>query len=66
MSSATQVITILAGMTGLIGLQSFWIGRALDRVDHRLDRFETRMDRLTDEVVHEHARRIARLEERLQ
>ena len=52
-----QVGAIIAVMTAVIGLQSFWIARALDalrsemhrgfdRVDVRFDRLEGRVDRI--------------------
>jgi hypothetical protein len=36
----------LLAFTGLIvGVQTFWIARSLDRIDARLDRFEDQMHR---------------------
>jgi hypothetical protein len=35
---------IVACLTGVIGLQTFWIARALDAIDRRLDRLEGRLD----------------------
>jgi hypothetical protein len=40
-----QTATIIAAITGVIGLQTFWIARALDDLSSRLDRFEARLDR---------------------
>jgi hypothetical protein len=41
-----QAATVIAAITGVIGLQTFWIARAIDDVARRLDRVETRLDRL--------------------
>lgn len=46
MSTAAQTWTILGGVAGLFALQTFWITRALDRIDRRLDRIEDRFDRI--------------------
>jgi hypothetical protein len=40
----------------LVGLQTYWIARALDRVESRLDRIEG--------LLADHGERIARVEER--
>ena len=54
MSNATQTWTIIAAVVGLIGLQTFWITRALDRIEHRLDRIE--------DLLRDHDRRLTVLE----
>jgi hypothetical protein len=59
-----QVATILSTLAAIIGLQTFWISRALDRVYVALDRIDERLDRLETVVLHDHAERIARLEAR--
>ena len=41
-----QAVTIIAALTGVIGLQTFWIARALDDLGRRIDRVEVRLDRL--------------------
>jgi hypothetical protein len=41
-----QAVTIVAALTGVIGLQTFWIARALDAIDRRLDRLEARLDQV--------------------
>lgn len=40
MSTTVGTITILAALIGLMGIQTFWIVRSLDRIDARLDRIE--------------------------
>ena len=59
-----QVWTVIAATAGLLTLQSFWIGRSLDAVRERLERLDTRFDRVEDVVLRDHGERIARLEER--
>jgi predicted polyphosphate/ATP-dependent NAD kinase len=55
-----EFLEVVAGVAvvvvPLIGVQTFWIARALDRVESRLDRIET--------LLADHGERIARLEER--
>ena len=41
-----QVATIIAAITGVMGLQSFWVARALDALGQRLDRIEERVTRI--------------------
>jgi hypothetical protein len=44
MSNAVQTITIIGGLGTLlalvVGLQTFWIARALDKIEKRLDSIE--------------------------
>jgi len=46
----SQTGTILGVLTGVIGLQTFWIARAIDTLRSEMrrefDRVETRLDRL--------------------
>ena len=58
MSYLELVAAVATVVVPLVGLQTFWIARSLDRLDRRLDRME-------DKVLDEHAQRIARLEERV-
>jgi len=67
-----QIWTMIGAMAGIVGLQSFWMGRALDdirgridRIELRLDRIELRLDRIETSVLRDHGERIARLEERV-
>ncbi len=60
-----QVGTIIGVLTAVIGLQSFWIARALDRIHATLDRLDGRFDHVQGVVLRDHAERIARLEARL-
>jgi hypothetical protein len=59
MSNAAQTLTIIGLTTALVGLivgiQTFWIARALDRIERRLDRID-------DTVLRDHGDRLARLE----
>ena len=48
----------------LVGLQTFWISRALDRVDVSLARLDARILHLEGNVLRDHGERIARLEQR--
>jgi hypothetical protein len=59
-----QAAAIVSAVVAVIGLQTLWISRALDRVDAALDRIDARLDRLEGVVLREHAERIARLEAR--
>ena len=43
-----QAATIIATLTAVIGLQTFWIARSLDAIERRFDRFEARLDRIED------------------
>lgn len=61
MSTTVQTLTIIGGLAAIVsiivGAQTVWIVRALDRIDKRLDRIE-------DTLLVDHAQRITRLEER--
>lgn len=59
MSNAAQTFAILGSLFAGLALQTFWISRALDRIERRLDRIE-------DMVLRDHGERLARLEERAQ
>lgn len=60
------IIGVLTAVVGLaVGLQSFWIARALDRIHMTLDRIDVRFDHVEGVVLRDHAERIARLEARL-
>lgn len=58
MSNIAQTWTMIgatAAILGIVvGLQTFWISRALDRIEHRLDRIE--------DLLRDHDNRIAKLE----
>jgi uncharacterized membrane protein len=59
------IIGVLTAVVGLaVGLQSFWIAQALDRVHAALDRIDARLDHIEGVVLREHSERIARLEAR--
>lgn len=64
----SQVGTIIGVLTAVvalaIGLQSFWIAHALDRINATLDRLDRRFDHVEGVVLRDHAERIARLEAR--
>jgi|KBSMisStaDraftv2_1062788.scaffolds.fasta_scaffold414974_3 hypothetical protein len=62
MSTTVGTITILAGLFGLVGIQTFWVVRALDSIDRVLDRIDTRLDRI-EGVLIAFGERITRLEE---
>lgn len=59
MSTVAQTWTIIGAVAALltivVGIQSFWIVRTLDRIDKRLDRIE-------DTFLRDHGERLARLE----
>jgi hypothetical protein len=59
---AQTAVTALVG--ALIGLQTFWISRALDRVDASLVRLDARLAHIEGKVLRDHGERIARLEQR--
>jgi uncharacterized membrane protein len=64
-SQVGTIIGVLTAVVGLaVGLQSFWIAHALDRIHATLDRLDARFDRVEGVVLREHAERIARLEAR--
>jgi hypothetical protein len=56
-SFGETVVAVAAVVVPLVGLQTFWIARALDRVDHRLEHLDTT-------IVRDHGERIARLKTR--
>lgn len=73
-----QTWTVIGAVSGVIALQSFWINRALERIeirfeaidrrfeaiDRRFDRIDQRLDSIEQSVVRDHGERIARLEQR--
>jgi hypothetical protein len=64
-AEAGVIIGVLTAVVGLaVGLQSFWIARALDRIHAALDRLDARFDHIEGVVLRDHAERIARLEAR--
>lgn len=64
-AQAAAVIGSLTPVVGaLVGLQTFWISRALDRVDVSLARLDARILHLEGNVLRDHGERIARLEQR--
>jgi hypothetical protein len=64
-AQAATIIGVLTAVVGLaVGLQSFWIAHALDRVYGKLDRLDARFDHVEGVVLRDHAERIARLEAR--
>jgi hypothetical protein len=62
-SYGTAVAAVATLIVPLIGLQTFWIARMLDRVNRRIDRIDTHLDRIED-LLRGHDQRIARLEAR--
>lgn len=62
MSTTASTVVVLAGLLGLVGVQTFWVVRALDRIEARLDRIDVRLDRI-EGVLMSFGERIARLEE---
>jgi hypothetical protein len=64
-SQVGTIIGVLTAVIGLaVGLQSFWIAHALDRIYTKLDRLDARFDHVEGVVLRDHAERIARLEAR--
>ena len=55
-------LTAVVGV--LVGLQTFSISRALDRVDASLGRLDARLVHIEGNVLRDHGERIARLEGR--
>ena len=39
-----QVLTIVAALLGIVGVQTTWVIHALERIETRLDGFEARVD----------------------
>jgi hypothetical protein len=62
MSTVAQTWTIIGVVVAAIGIQTFWINRALDGIGKRLDRTDERLDRIEDTLLRDHGERIARLE----
>ena len=60
--AAAGVMTTV--LLAAIGLLSFWVDRQLAEVGKRLDRIDARLDRFETEVLRGYGERIARLEER--
>lgn len=58
MSTTASTITILIALFALMGIQTVWIIRSLDRIHSQLDW-------LSQKIVSEHGERIARLEEKV-
>jgi hypothetical protein len=62
-AQAAAIIGVLTAVVGLaVGLQSFWIAHALDRIHATLDRLDGRLDDVEGVVLRDHGERIARLE----
>jgi hypothetical protein len=57
-----QTIAIIGTLAVLIGIQSFWISRSLDRIDRTLERMDDRLRTIETDVLKDHGERIARLE----
>jgi hypothetical protein len=57
-----QTIAIIGTLAILIGIQSFWISRSLDRIDRGLERIDDRLRTIETDVLGGHGERIARLE----
>lgn len=53
-----QTFAIIGSLVAALTLQTFWISRALDRIERRLDRID-------DTFLKDHGERIAKLEERV-
>jgi hypothetical protein len=64
--SWAQAITIIGTLgvitIGAIGVQAYWIARALDRLAAQIDRIDTRLDRVEYDLIRDHGQRITRLE----
>ena len=60
----SQVATIIGVLTAAVGLQSYWIGQALDRIHATLERLDARLSHVEGVILRDHAERIARLEAR--
>ena len=59
------IIGVLTAVVGLaVGLQSFWIAHALDRIHATLERLDARLSHMESVVLRDHSERIARLEAR--
>jgi hypothetical protein len=55
----TAVATVLVPT---VGLQTFWVVRALNRIDRRIDRVDDRLDHIDQTILRDHGERISRLE----
>ena len=75
MSNTAQTWTILGAGVALlglvIGLQTYWVARSLDRLEARVDRLEAAILALHDDVrqvkdllLRDYGERLARLEEK--
>ncbi|MGO9903482.1 MAG: hypothetical protein ACLP0J_28230 [Solirubrobacteraceae bacterium] len=61
MSNVAQTIAIIASLVVIFGAQTAWILRSFVGVDKRLDRIDTRLDRV-EVVLGEHGERLVRIE----
>ena len=59
-----EVATVIGVLAAVIGLQSFWIARALDDIRATLDRLDARLGHIESVVLRDHGDRISRLEAR--
>jgi hypothetical protein len=55
----TAVATVLVPM---VGTQTFWIVRALNRIERRIDGVYDRLDHIDQTILRDHGERISRLE----
>jgi hypothetical protein len=78
MNSLEILTAVAAVLLPTMSMQTFWVVRALNRIDDRLDRMDDRFDRMDDRfdrmddrfdhldrtIVRDHGERISRLEAR--
>lgn len=69
MSNVAQTWTIIGAFVALlgivVGLQTFWISRSLDKLEHALGAVGDEVHETRDVLLRDHGERIARLEERI-
>jgi hypothetical protein len=58
-----QVATLVAALAAFTGMQAFWVARALDRLEARVDRVEAMLG-VIETLLRDQGERIARLQER--
>jgi hypothetical protein len=65
----TTIVAVLGGTAAMIAVVSFWAAHAIDAlsktIGDKVEKIDTRLERIEYDLIREHGERITRLEERL-